>query len=139
MKYLSDISASDNPSFKDNTISISLGVKLYFSENIAKRLSSFIDEELFLLFCIVTYSINNGINRIDANKSSTIFGISNQSVNNDITASTTLDSIKPIGANFNKDLSNKTIKNYVKYKKVMVNGKVITKSSFLLICPETRN
>ena len=35
-------------------------------------------------------------------------------------------------ANFNKDLSNKTIKNYIKYKKVMVNDKVITNSSFLL-------
>ena len=33
---------------------------------------------------------------------------------------------------FNKDLSNKTIKNYVKYKKVMVNDKIITNSSFLL-------
>ena len=33
---------------------------------------------------------------------------------------------------FNKDLSNKTIKNYIKYKMVKVNDKVITNSSYIL-------
>ena len=35
-------------------------------------------------------------------------------------------------ANFNKDLSNKTIKNYIKYKMIKVNDTVITNSSYLL-------
>jgi len=35
-------------------------------------------------------------------------------------------------SNFNKDLSNKTIKNYIKYKMVKVNNKIITNSSYLL-------
>ena len=41
---------------------------------------------------------------------------------------TLLDSI----VNFKKDLSKKTIKNYIKNKMVMVNNKVITNSSYLL-------
>ena len=41
---------------------------------------------------------------------------------------TLLDSI----SNFKKDLSKKTIKNYIKNKMVMVNNKVITNSSYLL-------
>lgn len=35
-------------------------------------------------------------------------------------------------ANFNKDLSNKSIKNYIKHNMVRVNDKIITNSSFLL-------
>lgn len=35
-------------------------------------------------------------------------------------------------SNFNKEISNKTIKNYIKYKMVKVNNKVITNSSYLL-------
>lgn len=35
-------------------------------------------------------------------------------------------------ANFNKDLSNKTIKNYIKHKMVKVNNKIVTNSSLLL-------
>ena len=35
-------------------------------------------------------------------------------------------------ANFNKDLSNKTIKNYIKHKMVRVNNKIVTNSSLLL-------
>ena len=47
--------------------------------------------------------------------------------------------------NFKKDLSKKSIKNFIKNKMIMVNGNVITNSSFLLdkedlveICYEKR-
>lgn len=38
--------------------------------------------------------------------------------------------------NFKKDLSNKTIKNYIKNKMVLVNDKVITNSSYLVKCKD---
>ncbi len=41
---------------------------------------------------------------------------------------TLLDSLK----NFKKDLSNKTIKNFIKKRMVLVNGKIITNSSYML-------